>query len=168
VLRVFSYQKRQRRMAKYALGLDYGTESVRALAVNCDSGHEASIAVRNYEHRVITERLPNSSEILPIDFALQHPQDFLDAGTAAIAEALMQVPASTIIGIGIDFTACTILPIKRDGTPLMQLEQQFRANPHAWVKLWKHRAAHSKSGTLLPYFLLGSVRLCIFAPLQEI
>ena len=134
-------------MAKYALGLDYGTESVRALAVNCQTGAEAAVAVQNYKHGVITDCLPDSTEALPLDFALQHPQDYLDSGLAAIAAVLKTIPAAEIIGIGVAFTACTILPIKRDGTPLMQLEQ-FRRNPHAWVKLWKHHAAQPQADSI--------------------
>ena len=134
-------------MAKYALGLDYGTESVRALAVDCERGTEAAVAVRKYEHGVITDRLPGSLDALPLDFALQHPQDYLDAGLAVIASVLKEIPAAEIIGIGVDFTACTILPIQRDGTPLMMLDK-FRSNPHAWVKLWKHHAAQPQADAI--------------------
>src|SRR5471032_1318693 len=131
-------------MAKYALGLDYGTESVRALVVDCERGAEAAVAIEAYAHGVITANLPGSAERLPLDFALQHPQDYLNSGAKAIASVLKSIPAAEIIGIGVDFTACTILPITRDGTPLMQLEK-FRLNPHAWVKLWKHHAAQPQA-----------------------
>ena len=131
-------------MAKYALGMDYGTESVRALVVDCERGAEAAVAIEAYAHGVITTTLPGSAERLPLDFALQHPQDYLNSGAKAIASVLKSIPAAEIIGIGVDFTACTILPITRDGTPLMQLEK-FRSNPHAWVKLWKHHAAQPQA-----------------------
>jgi L-ribulokinase len=134
-------------MAKYALGLDYGTESVRALVVDCDRGTEAAVAVQKYEHGVITDRVPGSRDTLPLDFALQHPQDYLDSGLAVIATVLKEVPADSIVGLGVDFTACTILPIKQDGTPLMKLER-FRSNPHAWVKLWKHHAAQPEADVI--------------------
>ncbi len=134
-------------MAKYALGLDYGTESVRALVVDCEKGTEAAVAVQSYKHGVISARLPDSNTDLPLDFALQHPQDYLDSGLAVIAAVLKEIPAREIIGIGVDFTACTILPIKRDGTPLMMLDQ-FRVNPHAWVKLWKHHAAQPQADAI--------------------
>ena len=49
-----------------------------------------------------------------------------------------------VIGVGIDFTACTMLPTKADGTPLATLPE-FRREPHAWVKLWKHHAAQPEA-----------------------
>jgi L-ribulokinase len=130
-------------MKRYALGLDFGTESVRALAVDCDTGDEAAVAVKAYAHGVISEKLP-TRESLPVDFALQHPQDYLDAGLAVISGVLKEIPAKEIIGIAVDFTACTMLPVLKDGTPLMQLDK-FRNNPHAWVKLWKHHAAQREA-----------------------
>lgn len=131
-------------MARFALGLDFGTESVRALAIDCDTGAEAAVAVCKYAHGVITRTLPGSSAALPLDFALQHPQDYLDGAAKVLGDVLKTIPAAQIIGIGVDFTACTILPIKKDGTPLMMLPE-FRGNPHAWVKLWKHHAAQPEA-----------------------
>jgi L-ribulokinase len=122
---------------RYALGLDFGTESVRAVAVDAETGDEAAFSVVPYASGVITENLPP-------DFALQNPDDYVDSGCDAIREVLEVVPAGHIIGIGVDFTACTILPILHDGTPLMRLER-FREDPHAWVKLWKHHAAQPEA-----------------------
>lgn len=122
---------------RYVLGLDFGTESVRALAVDPDSGDQAATAVVPYASGVITQNLPK-------DFALQNPDDYLDSGCEAIREVLTVIPAALVTGIGVDFTACTILPILRDGTPLMCLKQ-FQDNPHAWVKLWKHHAAQPEA-----------------------
>lgn len=129
---------------RYALGLDYGTESMRALVVNCESGDEAAQAVVPYKHGVITRSLPGSTDVLPPDFALQSSHDYLDCAVEGIREVLKTVPARDIVGIGVDFTACTILPILKDGTPLMELGR-FRQNPHAWVKLWKHHAAQPEA-----------------------
>jgi L-ribulokinase len=137
---------------RYALGLDYGTESVRAIVVDCETGDEAAQATHRYAHGVMTEHLPvevanevaGSSKKLPGDFALQHPQDYLDSAFEVLGAVLKRVPASEIIGIGVDFTACTILPVKRDGTPLAGLPE-FAAEPHAWVKLWKHHAAQPEA-----------------------
>lgn len=129
---------------RYALGLDYGTESVRALVVDCDNGDEAAQAVVPYKHGVISERLPGSSDRLPPDFALQHSDDYVDGAIEAISQVLKTVSAKDIVGIGVDFTACTILPIQKDGTPLMKLPR-FASNPHAWVKLWKHHAAQPEA-----------------------
>ena len=131
-------------MSKFALGLDFGTESVRAIVVDCDTGAEAAEAVSPFRHGVITAALPGSSEPLPPDFALQHAQDYIDSMLDVVRRVLEKVPASDIAGIGIDFTACTILPIRRDGTPLMLLPE-FASNPQAWVKLWKHHAAQTEA-----------------------
>lgn len=131
-------------MPKYTLGLDFGTESVRALAVDCATGDEVAEAVQSYEHGVITQNLPSTKEPLPHDFALQNPQDYIESCTIAISKVLQRIQAREIIGIGVDFTACTILPIKKDGTPMMKIGK-FRNNPHAWVKLWKHHAAQPEA-----------------------
>ncbi|MCK4932592.1 MAG: ribulokinase [Candidatus Aminicenantes bacterium] len=134
-------------MGRYALGLDFGTETVRALVVDCGNGEEAAEAVVPYAHGVITENLPGLREPLPPDFALQHPEDYIDACVAAISGVTKVISPEDIIGVGVDFTACTILPIKRDGTPLMKIEP-FRKNPHAWVKLWKHHAAQPEADSV--------------------
>jgi len=131
-------------MGKFALGLDFGTESVRVLAIDCVLGDEVSEVVETYSHGVITTKLPGSDEPLPPDFALQHPQDYLDSCTVAISQVLKDIKPEEIIGMGVDFTACTILPIKKDGTPMMNIDM-FRNNPHAWVKLWKHHAAQPEA-----------------------
>ena len=57
------------------------------------------------------------------------------------------IDESDIIGVGVDFTACTILPIKKDGTPLCFLPE-YKENPHAYVKLWKHHAAQDQANRL--------------------
>ncbi len=131
-------------LRRYALGIDFGTESVRAIAIDCHDGAEAAQASVRYEHGVITRELPGSRITLPPDFALQHPADYLESSIRAIKQVLTAVPADRIVGIGVDFTACTMLPVLEDGTPLMMLER-FRGNPHAWVKLWKHHAAQPEA-----------------------
>jgi L-ribulokinase len=102
-----------------ALGLDFGTGSVRALVVETRTGRERGTAVAPYRHGVITESLPGSSERLPGDWALQHPGDYGEAIEAAIPAALRAagVDPSAIVGIGVDFTSCTILPVDRDAGP---------------------------------------------------
>ncbi|MGK5083664.1 ribulokinase [Bdellovibrionota bacterium FG-1] len=129
---------------KIALGIDFGTESVRVLAIDTHRGVEMAEAVERYPHGVITDVLPGTSQKLPADFALQHAGDYVDAATRAIRQVLTTVPAASINGIGVDFTACTILPIRADGTPLMLLDE-FKTEPHAWVKLWKHHAAQTEA-----------------------
>jgi L-ribulokinase len=129
---------------RFAMGLDFGTESVRALVVDCDNGREVAEAVSAYAHGVISKRLPGSVTPLPPEFALQHPGDYMKSMLTVIRDVLKKVHASTIVGIGVDFTACTMLPVLKDGTPLMMLKP-FRGNPHAWPKLWKHHAAQAEA-----------------------
>jgi L-ribulokinase len=76
------------------------------------------------------------------NYALQHPQDYLDVLSTTIPDVIKQakITAEEIIGVGVDFTACTVLPVKTDGTPLCFLEE-YKEEPHAYVKLWKHHAA---------------------------
>lgn len=132
--------------SKFALGLDFGTESGRALVVEVDTGREVASAVYRYADGVIDEKLPGTSIRLEHDWALQNPADYIETLKQAVPEALKQggVRADDVIGIGLDFTACTILPIQRDGTPLCFLDK-WRAHPHAWVKLWKHHAAQPEA-----------------------
>ena len=128
-----------------ALGLDFGTESVRALLVDLD-GAERGAASAKYRHGQITQTLPGRDEPLPADYALQHPEDWLEAAAKAVRRALRQSAGASqrIIGIGVDFTSCTMLPALRDGTPLCLLPE-FHENPLAWPKLWKHHGAKKQT-----------------------
>ena len=133
-------------MSKYALGLDFGTESCRAILVDVKTGEETAKSVKHYANGVITDRLPDSDIRLEKDFALQNPNDYLEALQKTTRDVILQQNLSTedIIGIGIDFTACTVIPIKKDGTPLSNLET-FKNRPHAWCKLWKHHGAQAEA-----------------------
>ncbi len=130
-------------MSKYAIGVDYGTLSGRALLVNVETGEELATAVLDYPHGVMDEKLPCGKK-LGHDWALQHPQDYVDVLTFTIPEVLSVsgVDPADVIGVGIDFTACTVLPTLKDGTPLCFLDE-YNSEPHAYVKLWKHHAAQS-------------------------
>lgn len=135
-------------MAKYSIGVDFGTLSGRALLVNVETGEELADATLNYPHAVMDEELPSGKKLAP-DWALEHPQDYLDVFAYTIPEVLKKsgVSADDVIGIGIDFTACTLLPVKADGTPLCFLEE-YKDEPHAYIKLWKHHAAQDKANKL--------------------
>jgi L-ribulokinase len=130
---------------KYVIGLDYGTEACRALLVDVSTGAELAQAIYKYENGVIDEVLPDSDLCLEKDWALQDPADYLK-GLKLIPEVLSQagVSGESVIGIGVDFTACTVLPTLQDGTPLCFVDE-FRPNPHAWAKLWKHHAAQPEA-----------------------
>jgi L-ribulokinase len=129
-------------MTRYALGIDFGSLSGRALLVDVATGHEVGSAVSRYKHGFIEETLPATGEKLPPDWTIQDPQDYLDVLDEAVPELLRatQTDPADIIGIGIDFTACTLLPVAADGTPLCFLPT-YRGNKHAYAKKWKHHAA---------------------------
>ena len=131
---------------KYAIGIDFGTESGRALLVDVADGREVATAVYNYSNGVIDEYLPGTSIRLEPDWALQDPNDYIETLKHTVPAVLKEsgVDPADVIGIGIDFTACTMLPVKADGTPLAQLPES-RDRPHAWVKLWKHHAAQPEA-----------------------
>ena len=135
-------------MNKYAIGVDFGTLSGRALLVDLQTGAEVAAAVHEYAHGVMDRELPCGAE-LGADWALQHPQDYLDVFANAIPQVMKEagIDPSQVVGVGVDFTACTILPVKRDGTPLCFLPE-FVNIPHAYVKLWKHHAAQADANRL--------------------
>jgi len=127
-----------------ALGLDFGTLSVRAILVNTRTGDELATSSEPYAHGVIDAKLAGKK--LPPEFALQDPRDYLDAVTRAVRNAMKaaRLKPAQVVGIGVDFTACTILPTDAQGQPLC-LDARFAKQPHAYVKLWKHHAAHKQT-----------------------
>src|SRR4051794_13520102 len=133
-------------MPRYSLGFDFGTESVRVLIGDIQDGRIAGHAAHAYAHGVIDETLPSSGEKLPPEYALQHPQDWIDSLAHACRGAMKQarIDATDVIGIGVDFTSCTMLPAKADGTPLCLLPE-FKHDPLAWPKLWKHHGAKAET-----------------------
>jgi L-ribulokinase len=135
-------------MTKYTIGVDFGTESGRAILVEVATGREVTSAVYAYSNGVIDEQLPipGSPVRLEPDWALQDPEDYLRTFQNAIPAVLKQsgIEPEDVIGVGIDFTACTMLPVTAGGAPLCTLPQ-YRQNPHAWVKLWKHHAAQPEA-----------------------
>ncbi|MCX5659516.1 MAG: ribulokinase [Planctomycetota bacterium] len=130
---------------RVALGLDFGTESVRALLVGLDGVERASAVVR-YKHGQITRTLPTSGEALPPDFALQDPQDWIDASGKAVLAAVKKasVRPEAVLSVGVDFTSCTMLPALADGTPLCKVPALAKEK-FAWPKLWKHHGAKEQT-----------------------
>ncbi|MCY2984465.1 MAG: ribulokinase [Planctomycetota bacterium] len=124
-----------------SLGLDFGTESVRAILVDTN-GLQRSIATSEYAHGQITETLPGTTKQLPPRYALQSPSDWLDSAVKATRDAIRIAGISPveIVGIGVDFTSCTMLPTTLDGKPLCELES-LKHVPLSWPKLWKHHGA---------------------------
>ena len=132
-------------MAKYSMGIDFGTLSGRAVLVDIETGAQMAESVAEYAHGVLSDCFLNG-EKLPAGFALQHPQDYLDTLYFVIKDCVEKsgVAPEDIIGVGIDFTACTLLPVDETGTPLCFYEE-FKEDPHAYVKLWKHHAAQNEA-----------------------
>ncbi|MFZ0379303.1 MAG: ribulokinase, partial [Solirubrobacteraceae bacterium] len=124
------------------MGVDFGTESGRAALVELDSGDVLATSVVRYPSAVIDETLPSTGERLPHDYALQDPDDWVKVIEEGIPEVIAgaEVSADQVIGLGVDFTSCTVLPVTEDGIPLCTLER-WRGRRQAWPKLWKHHAA---------------------------
>jgi len=135
-------------MGKYSIGIDYGTESARALLLNLETGEEVASSAMNYHHGVMDEELPDGTK-LPQYWALEHPDDYIQILKKIVPDVIRhgRINKDDVIGLGIDFTSCTMLPIKKDGTPLCDLSQ-YKSNPHAYVKLWKHHAAQQEANRL--------------------
>ena len=124
-------------MNEYVIGLDYGTNSVRALIVDIASGQEVGTSTWNYAHGesgIILSRDPN--------LARQHPQDYLTGAEKTITEALAQAKSvegfspEQVVGIGVDTTGSTPIPVDESGVPLA-FQERFASNPNALAWLWK-------------------------------
>ncbi|MDH4180335.1 MAG: FGGY family carbohydrate kinase, partial [Armatimonadota bacterium] len=125
-------------MPRYTIGLDYGTNSVRSVLVNVANGREVATAVWGYEHGTEGVILGNDPNL-----ARQHPADYLKGGEAVIKRALADAKRSIksfspeqVIGIGVDTTGSTPLPVDRDGEPLA-FQKRFARDPAAMAWLWK-------------------------------
>jgi L-ribulokinase len=134
---------------KYTIGLDYGTNSVRSLIVNIANGREVASAVWNYEHGtqgVILSRDPN--------LARQHPADYVTGAEVTIKKALALAKRTVrgfapeqIIGIGVDTTGSTPIPVDRNGRPLA-FDRRFAKNPAAMAWLWKDHTGVAEAGEI--------------------
>ena len=129
-----------------AVGVDFGTLSGRALVVRVSDGAELGTAVHEYRHGVMDSSLAATGEPLPPDWALQDPEDYRDVLREAVPAAMAAagIRPAQVIGLATDFTACTVLPVTADGTPLCQVEG-LAGRPHAYPKLWKHHAAQPQA-----------------------
>lgn len=142
---------------KYAIGLDFGTLSGRGVLVRCRDGEIISTAEKSYAHGVITGKLSMetgavhqkgapASVDLSAEACLQNPQDYLKVLDVVIPSLLQDsgIFKEDIIGIGVDFTASTILPLDAKGVPLC-MNRTFGERPHGYVKLWKHHGAQKQT-----------------------
>jgi L-ribulokinase len=126
----------------YTIGVDFGTESGRALLLDASTGEELAVSVVPYASGVIDSELPSTGEPLPGDWALQDPDDWVAVLESGVPDVLARagISAERVVGIGVDFTSCTVLPVDGDGDPLCR-QERWRDRRHAWPKLWKHHAA---------------------------
>ena len=129
----------------YTIGIDFGTLSGRALLVDTRDGSEIATSVFDYPHAVMDDKLP-SGKRLPLEWALQHPQDYLDVFRHTIPAVLKEsgINPNDVVGLAVDFTASTPMPTKVDGTPLAFIDK-FKDEPHAYIKLWKHHAGQAQA-----------------------
>lgn len=131
---------------KYAIGLDFGTASVRAVAVDCRNGEVAGSTGCEYG---VYSVLPGTGASLKPKMALADPAEYLEAMTHAVRDLLSQtqIDPEAIVAIGADTTSCTVVALDDRGQPLSSLEA-FKENPHAYMKLWKSRSAQREADEL--------------------
>lgn len=133
-------------MGPTAIGLDFGTNSVRAIVVDTANGAELGSAVFNYSYGdmgvVIDPKDPN--------MARQHPADYVAGIEYAVAEALGHATngiAETVVGIGVDTTGSTPIPVDENGEALA-LKGEFSDNPNAMAWLWKDHTAYREAAEI--------------------
>lgn len=131
-------------MAKYTIGIDFGTLSVRALLLNLENGEEVACSEYVYPHAI--NNIDFNGRKLPDSFALQHPDDYVD-GLKSVIDGVMKklgVGANDVKGLGIDFTSCTVIAVDENNMPMCS-HAEFKFEPHAFVKLWKHHGAQKQA-----------------------
>jgi len=134
-------------MSKYVLGLDFGTNSCRSLIVDVSNGNELASSVYSY---------PSGQEGIIIDpsnpnLARQIPADYLSGSEYTIKEAIRIAKETNpnfnpkdIIGIGVDTTGSSPLPVDEKGTPLC-FDKRYKDNPNAMVWLWKDHTSYAEA-----------------------
>jgi L-ribulokinase len=130
---------------KYVIGLDFGTDSVRALLVNAASGKEEKEAVAYYKRWAQGKYQDPAANIFR-----HHPLDYLEVLEQVIKDCLSQVPKSiidNIIAIGIDTTGSTPAPTDRQGN-ILALKKEFADNPNAMFILWKDHSATEEASLI--------------------
>jgi len=133
-------------MAKYTIGVDFGSLSGRAVLADTADGRIVATADKAYDHAVMERQLPDGTP-LGKDWALQHPQDYLDVLADILPKVASQVNPEEIVGLGIDFTCSTALPVDEQGTPLC-FKPDFQSVPQAYVMMWKHHGCQDQANRM--------------------
>ena len=130
----------------YTIGLDYGSLSCRGVLADVRDGHIVAQAEMAYPHGILDRQLPDGTP-LNGSWCLQHPGDYLEALGSIVPELLKTsgIPKEAVIGVGVDFTASTMIPLDRNFQPLCET---YPSRPHAWPKLWKHHGASAQADKL--------------------
>ncbi|HSN11197.1 MAG TPA: FGGY family carbohydrate kinase, partial [Propionibacteriaceae bacterium] len=137
----------EQRGERFTVGVDFGTLSGRAVVSRVSDGVIVGEALHTYEHGVMDQVLSvGDGQPLPHDYALQVPDDYRQVLRIAVPQAVAAsgVSPSDIVGIGIDCTSATVIFADDDGVPLCELDE-FRNEPHAYAKLWKHHGAQDQA-----------------------
>ena len=133
-------------MPEYTLGIDFGTLSGRTVLMNCANGMIVASAAMDYPHGVIDRCLPDGRTLLPDDWALEYPADYLLVLEKTVREVMerSKVSGEDVVGLSLDFTSCTVVAADETKRPLCELEG-FESRPHAYAKLWKHHGAQREA-----------------------
>ena len=136
-------------LEKYSIGLDFGTLSARAILVNVRTGEEIAISAFGYQDAVIDKFLPGTNVRIPSEFALQNPRDYMEALECLLKDVWRKAGISPeqVIGIGVDFTSCTMLPVDKNYLPLC-FNPQYKDRVHSWAKIWKHHGAQQEANLI--------------------
>ncbi|MBQ8590108.1 MAG: ribulokinase [Firmicutes bacterium] len=140
------------RKKNYVIGVDFGTLSARAALVCLEDGTEVSSSAMDYPHGVMTDVLPcgnvaaEPAPRLKPGSAIQDPRDYMEALEGTVRDVMNRsgVDPADVLGIAVDSTASSVLPVTEDGTPLCALDR-WNNEPHAYLKLWKHHAAQDQA-----------------------
>lgn len=132
-------------MSKYVIGIDFGTLSGRAVLMDTAFGKEIAESTKEYDHAVMDVTLPSGKK-LPPNYALQHPADYIDVLQTTVRDVVAKsgVDTADIVGFGVDFTSCTLIPLNESMQPLC-FQDRYQDEPHAYVKLWKHHGAQPEA-----------------------
>ncbi|MBX5319428.1 ribulokinase [Staphylococcus caprae] len=132
----------------YSIGIDYGTASGRVILVDTSNGEMISSYEETYEHGTIAETL--NGEAIPRNYFLQNADDYLHVLENGVKHVLEEskVNKNDVLGIGVDFTSCTIVFLDENFEPLHR-QDSLKNNPHAYVKLWKHHGAQDEATQMI-------------------